>query len=152
VIYVDLLYFFVFTLRLITQAVNLIGVTDGGYGVPLFLFYSKGKEGKGGEEKLRTPTFRSKVTPMVNLISKCLLIPQSYHKVKIIHINLVYHNQRFQSFRRRGCIRVSALGVAGGLLINTAYFIGSFKSSYNPCFSHKYVELTQICFILLTST
>ena len=42
-----------------------IGVTDGGTRTPAFLLYSKGKEGKGGEEKLRTPTFRSKVTPMI---------------------------------------------------------------------------------------
>jgi hypothetical protein len=37
-----------------------IGVTDRGTGVrvpPLFLFYSKGEEEKGGEEKLRTPHF-----------------------------------------------------------------------------------------------
>jgi hypothetical protein len=58
-----------------------IGVTDGGYAYPppLFLFYSKGKEGRGGE-KLRTPTFRSKVTPMPAGSRRVALLGPTLHQ------------------------------------------------------------------------
>jgi hypothetical protein len=50
-----------------------MGVTDGGYKgfvYPTFSLLQQGKggEGWGGEEKLRTPTFRSKVTPMYSRV------------------------------------------------------------------------------------